>query len=317
MLARFSRRDYKLAEKQRSKLTFGTALDMMGPRHPARRKEAAEMDNVLGDLAPGSLATAIKTNLFDWYRYLGRSAAVECHDDPHLTWLLTGIPTAFLNAVFHMQLPADGGDKIIAEALDLFQARRVKQVFWYADPDGEESDVAKCLVSHGLTFDEGSPGMAIELMGLPDELPQMTGLTIMPVTTAEMLKKWVRTACIGYGLADSSQEIFYSLFANLGFDLPLRSYLALLQGEPVAVSQLFLSAGVGGVYCVATLSHARRRGIGTAVTLAPLLEARKLGYRVGILQSSQAGYPVYRGLGFREYCKLSGYLWTAEGGGAA
>jgi GNAT superfamily N-acetyltransferase len=57
---------------------------------------------------------------------------------------------------------------------------------------------------------------------------------------------------------------------------------------------------------------ARGQGIGTALTLVPLREARAMGYRVGILASSPMGLGVYRGLGFQEYCKFGIYMWKGE-----
>ena len=272
------------------------------------------MNSILNDLSPSSLVTAIKNNLFDWYCYLGHSPNVEYHHDPHMTWLLTGIPYAFLNVVFRTQLPSDGGDELITETLAFFKSKRVTQLWWFADPSAQDADLIKRLVANGLTFGEGMPGMAADLLALQDEIPRVAGLTIVPVTTEETLKQWVRTIWIGYGLPDSSENIWFDLFANLGFDLPLRNYIAFQNEEPVAASQLFLSAGVGGIYCVATVPSARRQGIGVAITLAPLLDARRMGYRVGILQSSQMGYPVYRQLGFQEYCKMSRCLWQNDAG---
>ncbi len=45
------------------------------------------------------------------------------------------------------------------------------------------------------------------------------------------------------------------------------------------------------------------------MTLAPLLEARQLGYRTGVLGSSEMGCPVYRRLGFEERCRIGVYEW--------
>ena len=75
---------------------------------------------------------------------------------------------------------------------------------------------------------------------------------------------------------------------GLGDDGPWRHYLGRLGGEPVATSTLFP---------------------GAALTPAPLHEAREMGYRLGVLGSSEMGYPVYRRLGFREHCRIGLYEW--------
>jgi hypothetical protein len=85
--------------------------------------------------------------------------------------------------------------------------------------------------------------------------------------------------------------------------------LASLGGRPVAKSALFLSSGVVGVYEVATAQAMRRRRIGTAVTLVPLLHALELGYRIGTLQASEMGIGVYARLGFRQVCTFSHHAW--------
>jgi GNAT superfamily N-acetyltransferase len=63
---------------------------------------------------------------------------------------------------------------------------------------------------------------------------------------------------------------------------------------------------------VAALEAARGRGIGTAITLAPLLDARDRGYRVGVLQASEMGYPIYARMGFTEQFRYQLYHWEPE-----
>jgi ribosomal protein S18 acetylase RimI-like enzyme len=82
-----------------------------------------------------------------------------------------------------------------------------------------------------------------------------------------------------------------------------------MDGDPL---NTHLGGGVTGIYNVATLPQARQQGIGTALTVAPLLEARAQGYRVATLQSTPIGLNLYLRLGFREYCSFNAYFWQGE-----
>jgi predicted acetyltransferase len=63
-----------------------------------------------------------------------------------------------------------------------------------------------------------------------------------------------------------------------------------------------------GIFAVATMPAARNQGIGGLMTVTALQEARQLGYRVGVLQASDMGYPVYKRIGFRDVCTYRLYL---------
>ena len=102
----------------------------------------------------------------------------------------------------------------------------------------------------------------------------------------------------------------FASIVGLGSPSPLRHFLATIDGVPVATSSLFLGAGVGGVYDVATLPEWRRRGIGAAVTVATMNVARAEGYRIAILHSSPLGVGIYRSLGFQDCCRIGQYVWA-------
>ena len=270
------------------------------------------MSNVLKDFAAPALVATIKANLFEWYRYLGNSPKAELHDSPEVTWLLTGIPTPFLNGVLRTQVEPDHADEIIEGTLAHFRSKTVTRLSWWVGPDTQPTDLGRHLAAHGLTYIEGGPGMAVDLSALNEDLTTPSGLTIEHVRDTETLSKWACASIIGYGLPETSIDTWFDVFTGLGFELPLRNYVGILNGEPVATSELFVAAGVAGIYVVATLPKARRQGIGAAMTLAPLREARALGYRIGILHSSPMGLGVYRWLGFQEYCKMRHYRWAGE-----
>jgi GNAT superfamily N-acetyltransferase len=270
------------------------------------------MRTVVSDFSALTLARAIKANWADYYSYLGRSPSAELSVGPCLTWLLTGIPDSFLNVVFRTQLPTDGAGELIDETLAHFRSRNVKRFSWWAETDTPRTDLDTHLVTHGLTFDEGRTGMAADLMTLPEDLPRSAGLTIIPVEDKATLRQWIHVTRIGFGIPEHGESRLCDLFADLAFAMPMRSYLAVLNGQAVGTSQLFLSAGVAGIYSVTCLPEARRQGVGAAITLAALLEARMMGYRISILQASEQGCNVYRRLGFQAYDKLNIYLWESE-----
>lgn len=269
------------------------------------------MNDILEDFSKPSLIAANKANLFANYHYYGRSTAptVEFHDGPEFKWLLTGLPYAFLNSVLHTRLNSRDVSKRIAETLAYFKTRNVKRLSWWVEPGSEPSNLGEHLEANGLTYSEGAPGMAVDLQALNEDLPSPSGLAIKTVTDEKTLKQWSATALIGFGDVDlRNGDACFEMFKCLGFDLPLRNYVGYFNGKPVATSQLFLGAGVAGLYWVATIPEARGKGIATALSMAPLLEARAKGYRIGILQSSPMGEKVYRRMGFREYSRQSYYV---------
>jgi GNAT superfamily N-acetyltransferase len=269
------------------------------------------MSQILRDLSAPALVVAIKANLFEWYRYLGTSPGAEFHDSPELTWLMAGIPHPFVNTVLRTQVAPEDVHTTVEGTLGHFRSRGVPFLSWWTEPGTRPADLDQHLVAHGLTYTDGGPGMALDLWELTEDLPVSSAVTIEPVADAESLQEWASASMVGFGLPEASIQPWFELFSGLGFDLPLRNYVARLDGQPVAASELFLGSGVAGIYVVATVPQVRRQGIGAAVTSAPLREARAMGYRVAILHSSDMGLGVYRQLGFREYCRMPQYLWSA------
>lgn len=270
------------------------------------------MQDNLSEVSKASVVKVIRANWIEYYRHLGRAPKAELRDGPHLTWLLTGIPDTFDNVVFETQLPPDGSSDLIEQALEHFRSHNLARVAWWTEEGPQEADLKKQLVAHGLTFNEGATGMAVDLRALSKDLPRPTGLTIARVENRETLEHWARVVNTGFGLAAWSERIWVDLFDDLAFALPLRNYLAILNGKPVGTSQLFLGESVAGIYNVTCLPEARGQGVGAAITLAPLLEAREMGQQMAILQASHMGYGVYRRIGFQEYGRLNEYRWENE-----
>lgn len=231
----------------------------------------------------------------------------------YLTWMVTSIPDHFMNLVVCSALPDEESDDLIESALEHFKALKVKKLSWLVEEGITAIQVKQYLTSHGLRFSESfGMDMAVDLLVVPEQISYPDGLEIMRIEDPERLRQWIHVAGIGFGLPLEFEDAWHELFTSAVFEQPFWTYLAVLNGQPVATSQLFLSAGVAGIYNVTCLPELRGRGIGKAVTHTPLLDARAIGYRVAILQASEKGYPVYRRLGFQNYGRMRVYLWEND-----
>lgn len=274
------------------------------------------MENILVDFsARPPVQNAIKTNWENYHYCLGRAPCVELSIGRYLTWFVTNMPDHFMNLVVCTDLPDDGINELIESTLAHFRSLNIRKLTWLAEEGVLAAEIKKYLLAHGSTFSESfSREMAADLMALPEDLPFPTGLEIVPVENGETLQQWIHVASIGFDVPEEYEKVWYDFFVEAVFDLPFRTYLALLNGRPVATSQLFLSAGVAGIYNVTCIPEARGQGIGAAITLAPALAARGMGYRIGILQASDLGARVYRRLGFQDFGKRSIFLWENDAG---
>jgi GNAT superfamily N-acetyltransferase len=272
------------------------------------------MQNILSELsAEKSVKTAIKANWEDYHYCLGRSPNVELSIGRYLTWLMTNLPDHFMNLVVCTKLPPDCADELIENTLAHFRSMNIRKLSWLAHDGVPSVEINRVLLGHGLTFKESfATEMAVDLSVLPEELPAHPGLRIVPVVDGNALRQWIHVASIGFRISEKFEKVWYDFFVDTVFDGQFQTYLALLNGKPVGTSQLFLSEGVAGIYNVTCIPEVRGQGIGSAITLAPLLKARELGYRIGILQASQRGYGVYRRLGFQDFGELSLYLWEND-----
>ncbi|HEY7833746.1 MAG TPA: GNAT family N-acetyltransferase [Ktedonobacterales bacterium] len=272
------------------------------------------MSDILRDLSPAGVVAAIEANVHAWWAYYQHAPQAEVHDEPDLLWVAGGIPIAEYSVVarttFAPGTPSEAIDARIAAVLDNFAARKVGMQ-WYVGPSSRPADIGQRLLAHGLAHLGNAPGMAADLDALGAGVPPPEGLVVRRVSNGALLRQWARVAAEGYGEPEPVVRARIAVHTALGFarDAPLQRFVALLDGEPVAMSELFLGAGVAGVYDVATVKHARRRGAGSAVTRAALRAARTRGYHVAVLDASPMGEPVYRRLGFSEYCRLDLYEW--------
>jgi ribosomal protein S18 acetylase RimI-like enzyme len=84
--------------------------------------------------------------------------------------------------------------------------------------------------------------------------------------------------------------------------------LARLGGENAATAMAFDHRDDCGIYNVTTLKHARRRGLGTALTALQAHNALARGCRTSSLQSSEMAEHIYTSIGFRDLGRFLEYV---------
>ena len=276
------------------------------------------MSYILKDLSQEAVIDAIEGNLSSYFGCLaGGSNRITFHDDADVKWFVSGVPFPLLNGATSAKLDPESADRRIDEVLDQFKAAQVPML-WWTGPATRPQDIGSRLAGRGLMKAGAPPGMAMELMELDGDEAPPSGVTIKRLDSDDMLEgyKHVLLEAFGAGVPDFVVDVYFDIYKNIGYDEggDVQNYLAYLEGVPVGAGTVVYGAGVAGIYNVATVEEARGRGIGRAITLRPLLDARERGYRVGVLESSELGYSVYKRLGFKDYGPIEQYLFMPTGG---
>jgi GNAT superfamily N-acetyltransferase len=99
---------------------------------------------------------------------------------------------------------------------------------------------------------------------------------------------------------ESSRDHRRRLYASLGLGAarPWRHWLATDRGRPVGTACALFTGNLVALEHIGVMPEHRRRGIGSALTLAPIIAGRTQGLRLAVLGPSPDGQPLYEVLGF-------------------
>lgn len=218
-----------------------------------------------------------------------------------LTMVDSGLPCDTFNFVCRSRLSVVTAPQRIREALEFF-AVTGNPFSWWLTPGYTPVDLPRHLEAAGLAPAETELAMILALSDLAEpEMP--ASLEIRRVRTRADLDRFARLSAGNWSPPDRQVIEYFSLTqaAFLSPDCQRWLYLGLVRGEPVATAELTVGGGVVGLYNISTLGAYRGQGIGSAMTAAPLIEARWAGHRTAILQASADGAGIYRRLGFQQF----------------
>jgi hypothetical protein len=252
---------------------------------------------------PVAVRRAIDRSFADWLPILkGLDGVRMDRDDLAIRWT-SPVPLPVFNGVM-----TDRDDPVDASWVDGVLAPFVvagTPLLW-ADMACRD-DLAELLAARGLETDRPA-AMAIDLTRLPvSNLPP--GVTIQEVDHDPLMIGVATSISMRTnGFPDEAVAPMLVAVGRMPRRASLRTFLLFADDEPVAASSLLLGADVAGLYNVGTLEAHRGRGYGRAVSIAAMAAGRDAGMRVGVLQASSMGEPIYRGIGFGSFGRQ---LWAA------
>lgn len=255
----------------------------------------------LDNATPEQIDRAAEANMVTHMSWVQEhTVGMRVIQDDQLTVIDSGLPSDTFNFICRARLHGDSLHRRIVEAIGHFNT--VQRPFsWWVGPADRPAGLGQSLIEAGLEPAESEVAMAAHLddLNATDLTPH--GLRIERATTRKHIRDFGNTLAALATPADQSVIRFYEIAAPvlLATDAPMWLYVGFLDGEPVATAELTVSEGVAGLYNISTLELHRHKGIGSALTLRPLLDARAEGFKVGILQAAADGLGVYTRLGFR------------------
>jgi ribosomal protein S18 acetylase RimI-like enzyme len=232
----------------------------------------------------------VATLVASWCAYARHSAGARVVEvEGAAVCLFPAAPesTVYNNALLPRGLDSVGAARVVTAAEEVYGEAGIGRYAVWAH-ETEPAVVAELEV-RGFRFDMSTRAMATRLDGLALDTPALE--------LGELnWDGYVRTFGLPQGLL-------------AGVDAPeLNLRVARLDGRDVGAVLAYDHEGDCGIYNLATLPHARQRGIGTALTALALREARARGCATASLQSTEIAEGVYFALGLKDLGRYLEYV---------
>jgi GNAT superfamily N-acetyltransferase len=150
------------------------------------------------------------------------------------------------------------------------------------------------------------PGMALHPLPSSGTAIPPPGHEIRRVTDGTGITDLTVTGAAGFGMPVEWVEAIIGepLLALPGAFL----YVGYSDGIPVTTGVAIRTGRTIGIYFIATVEAARRRGLGSAMTMRIVDDGAGSGCDVAILQASEMGFPIYERLGFETVVEYRGFI---------
>jgi ribosomal protein S18 acetylase RimI-like enzyme len=240
-----------------------------------------------------TIARSAALNEQELWRDMVRWSGGMIHEEDGL--LFVAGPSRYLRVAIRLDGAVDGTGAL-RRADEFFASFGGDHIVLAREPD--DADLANAAVAAGYTPEWTERPMA--LSHSPQPAPLAGDIDLRVVSTTEEV--------VDYGtvVADANddpgeRERAGLLFHDRTILAPhIAAFVAYLDGTPVACAMTLVSHGVAGVFYVATVERARRRGLGDALTRVAARAGFSMGARAAWLGASEMGADLYRRIGFSD-----------------
>ena len=176
-----------------------------------------------------------------------------------MTWLVASMPVPFFNQVVRADLESEEVEACLSRIIDFYRKRKAP-LRWVIGPGARPPTLGEALRSRGFLCLGESTAMWLDLDRVQASALPPDRFTVEVVETRETLAECLDPMSRGHSMSESAARFYLEALEGAGLaneEAPCRIYLGRQGGKPKALAVLFVGAGVGGVYSVATVPEAR------------------------------------------------------------
>jgi ribosomal protein S18 acetylase RimI-like enzyme len=239
------------------------------------------------------VARCAALNEQELWRDMVRWSGGLIHEEDGL--LFVAGPSSYLRVAIRLDEVVDGAEAV-RRAGEFFAASEGYHIVLVREP--ADADLAGAALGAGYTPAWTERPMALHDPPEPSRLA--ADIDVRAVSSTEQVLDYGRV------VADANDDPGERERAGLLFHgqtilAPhIKAFVAYVDGAPASCAMTLVSHGVAGVFYVATVEHARRRGLGDALTRLAARAGFSLGASAAWLGASEMGAELYRRIGFSD-----------------
>jgi len=265
----------------------------------------SKMKDILQNPTKNQITEAIEINSYEYRKWFSKSIKDgEIKQSKEYYLFCSGLKYGFTNFVVDIKIKENAQQKI-REIVSFFEKKNFT-FLCLIGPNTQPENIRSILLENNFCLKIREPAMAFFLDELEIKNQPLSEMEIVQPKNQKELIDWNNVRKKVY---EFPEEVISQSFLIPVLDPKVTTFLAYIEGKPVATSLVYYYSGVAGIYSVTTLPEYRGKGIGTYMTFLTMQDAKRKGYKIMTLHSSEKGINVYKRMGFQEYSYIDYYFW--------